>query len=125
MKVLIIDDEYHSRLLLEEILGEYDDELEIIGAEFGMEGFEIIKSEKPDIVFLDVMLPIHDGKEICKQIKNESGLELISVVLVSASSMEYDQPDEARIGADAFIRKPFSTRKVIKVIEEILRKRKV
>jgi len=125
MKVLIIDDEYHSRLLLEEILGEYDDELEIMSAEFGMEGFEIIKREKPDIVFLDVMLPIHDGKEICKQIKNESDLELISVVLVSASSMEYDQPDEARIGADAFIRKPFSTRKVIKVIEEILRKRKV
>lgn len=122
-KILIIDDEYHSRLLLEEILEEYDRELKIMTAEFGREGFEIIKKEKPDVVFLDVMLPVNSGKEICHKIKNESDLEGVSVVLTSAGNMEYSQLEKAGIGADAYIRKPFSMKKIIETLEEILKKK--
>ena len=122
-KILIIDDEYHSRLLLQEFLEEYDSKLKIMTAEFGEDGFKIIKSEKPDVVFLDVMLPVNGGKEICHEIKNESDLEGVSVVLTSAGNMEYSQLEKAEIGADAYIRKPFSMKKVIKTLEKILEKK--
>lgn len=124
-KVLIIDDEYHSRLLLEEILEEYDESLEIMWAEFGSEGFEIIKREKPDIIFLDVFLPVMNGNEICRKIKEDPCLKTISVVLTSARNIELDQLHRSKICADAYIQKPFSMKKVFKILEQILKKGKL
>jgi CheY-like chemotaxis protein len=71
-KLLIVDDEPHIRLLLEQTLEELEDhDVEILTATNGLEALETIRSEKPNLVFLDVMMPKMNGYEVCQQIKGD------------------------------------------------------
>ena len=71
-KLLIVDDEPHIRLLLEQTLEELEDhDVEILTATNGLEALETIRSEKPNLVFLDVMMPKMNGYEVCQHIKGD------------------------------------------------------
>ena len=71
-KLLIVDDEPHIRLLLEQTLEELEDhDVEILTATNGLEALETLRSEKPNLVFLDVMMPKMNGYEVCQQIKGD------------------------------------------------------
>ena len=74
-KILIVDDEAHIRMLIEQTLEELEDEgVEFLTAENGEIALEIIQQEKPQLVFLDVMMPKMNGMEVCKRVKKELGL---------------------------------------------------
>lgn len=122
-KILIIDDEYYSRLLLEEIIEDYNKDIVIISEELNINTFEMIKEEKPDVLFLDVMMPVADGREICRRIKNDPELKNVCVILISARNFEAYSFKNGKYQADAYIQKPFSTKKVIKKMEEVFIKR--
>ena len=69
-KILIVDDEPHIRMLIEQTLEELEDEgVEFLTAENGEIAFEIIQKEKPQLVFLDVMMPKMNGMEVCRKVK--------------------------------------------------------
>ena len=71
-KILIVDDEAHIRMLIEQTLEDLEDEgVEIITATNGEEALDAIKTEKPNLVFLDVMMPKMSGFEVCQMVKNE------------------------------------------------------
>ena len=71
-KILIVDDEPHIRLLMEQTLEELEDKgVELLFADNGEIALEIIKSEKPQLVFLDVMMPIMDGFTLTKELRDE------------------------------------------------------
>lgn len=73
---MIVDDEPHVRLLIEQTLEELEDEgVELLFAENGEVALEIIKSEKPQLVFLDVMMPKMYGFDVCNWVKHKLGLE--------------------------------------------------
>ena len=120
-KVLIADDEPHIRLLLEQTLEDLEDEgLEIFIAENGAEALDSIKENKPDMVFLDVMMPKMNGFEVCSEVKNNLKISDIYIVLLTAKGQEIDKLKGMESGADMYMTKPFNPDDILKKVREIL-----
>lgn len=120
-KILIADDEPHIRLLLGRILEEFEDEgIEILVANDGSEALEIIKTEVPDLIFLDVMMPIINGFDVCQKVKNELGLEDIYIVMLTAKGQEIDKQRGLDVGANIYVTKPFDPDKIIEITNALL-----
>ncbi|HMK60891.1 MAG TPA: response regulator [Dissulfurispiraceae bacterium] len=121
-KVLIVDDEPLIRILLEQSLEEFVDHgVSILTAENGLEAIEIIKKERPELVFLDVMMPKMNGFEVCNMVKKELQFKDICIVMVTAKGQEQDKIKAEEVGTDYYITKPFSIRDVINKVSEILK----
>jgi DNA-binding response OmpR family regulator len=107
-KLLIVDDEAYIRLLIERALEELEDEgVELLTATNGEEALEIIKAEKPQLVFLDVMMPKMNGFEVCQAVKRELGLTDVYIIMLTAKGQEFDKQRGEEVGADTYMTKPF------------------
>jgi len=107
-KVLIVDDEVHIRTLIEQTLEDLEDEgIELLTANNGLEALELIQAERPNLVFLDVMMPKMNGFDVCHAVKNELGLKDVYVVMLTAKGQEFDKQRGAEVGADVYMTKPF------------------
>ena len=107
-KVLIVDDEAHIRMLIEQTLEELEDEgVEFFEAENGEDALALISEEKPQLVFLDVMMPKMNGMEVCRRVKKELLLDNIYIVLLTAKGQEIDRLKGQEVGADVYLTKPF------------------
>lgn len=121
-KILIVDDEPHIRLLLEQTLEDFEDEgVELSSASNGLEALEIIKSEKPELVFLDVMMPKMNGFDVCNTVKKELGMNDIYIVMLTAKGQEFDKQKGKDVGADIYMTKPFNPDEIIAKAAEILK----
>ena len=106
--VLIVDDEQHIRLLIEQALEELPTMAStLFTAADGEEALEVIEAQHPDLVFLDVMMPRKNGFEVCRAVKQELGLTDTHVVLLTAKGQAYDREQGMAAGADAYLTKPF------------------
>lgn len=120
-KILIADDEPHIRLLLERTLEDFEDAgVEIMTANDGAEALDIIESEQPALVFLDVMMPRVNGFDVCQKAKRELGLENSTIVMLTAKGQEIDKQRGLEVGADLYITKPFDPDKIIEIAERSL-----
>ncbi len=120
-KILIVDDEPHIMLLMEQTLEELEDEgVELLTARDGKEAIEVIKSEKPQLVFLDVMMPKLNGFDVCNTVKNELKLTEIYIIMLTAKGQEFDKQKGQEAGADLYMTKPFDPDEVVKKSLEIL-----
>lgn len=107
-KILVCDDEPHIRMLLEQTLEDLEDEgVEILVGTNGAEGLQLILEHKPDLVFLDVMMPKMSGFEVCERAKKEHGLTGVVIVLLTAKGQEVDREKGFAAGADEYLTKPF------------------
>lgn len=105
-KILIIDDEHHIRLLLEQSLEELEEKgVEILFAENGNEGIEMIMQHLPKLVFLDIMMPELDGYEVCRRVKKI--VKDVYIILLTAKGQEADKEKGFECGADEYMTKPF------------------
>lgn len=119
-KVLVVDDEKP----IVEIL-KYNLEKEgyhVITAFDGEEALAMVKKENPDVVILDIMLPVKDGFTVCREIRASMDLPII---MLTAKEMEMDKVLGLELGADDYVTKPFSSREVVARIKAILRRSKV
>ncbi len=108
MKILICDDEPYIRMLLEQTLEDLEDEgVELLIASNGQEGYDLIVAEKPQLVFLDVMMPKLSGFEVCEKVKQQPELQHIHIVLLTAKGQEADKEKGLSLGANEYITKPF------------------
>ena len=116
-KILIADDEAQIR----EILRIYFEKegFEVIEAEDGAAAILKVQSEKPDILLLDIMMPVLDGIEVCKQVRKMSDLPII---MVTAKDDDDDRIAGLEIGADDYITKPFNSREVVARVKAVLRR---
>ena len=108
-RILIVEDEPQINRLIELVLisaGYY----KIQKAFDGLKALEIIKTDKPDLVLLDVMIPELDGFNLCKRIKNDASLKSIQVIMLTARKMEEDILKGFENGAIDYISKPFSNK---------------
>lgn len=120
-KILIVDDEVNNRLLLEEILEEFKDQgVEIFLAEDGKQALDIIISEKPNLIFLDIMMPTINGYEVCNIVKKELKLLDIYIVLLTAKGQAEDKHRGFDVLCDKYITKPFYFNEVLTIAENIL-----
>lgn len=120
-KILIVDDEPHIRLLLEQTLEELEDEgVELIMAENGEEALELIKAERPRLVFLDIMMPKMNGFDVCRAVKNELDMKDVYVVMLTAKGQEFDKQKGNEAGADIYMTKPFNPDEIVEKAREVL-----
>lgn len=120
-KLLIVDDEPHIRMLIEQTLEDLEDEgVEFLSAENGEQALEIIQSENPELVFLDVMMPKMNGMEVCRRVKKELLLHNIFIVLLTAKGQELDRLKGQEVGADIYMTKPFDPEVILAKAREVL-----
>jgi DNA-binding response OmpR family regulator len=121
-KVLIVDDEPNILILMEQALEKLEDEddVELLTARDGLEALNIIKKEKPDLVFLDVMMPKMSGLEVCNTVKNELGMENVYIIMLTAKGQEYDKQSGMAVGANLYMTKPFRPKEVLVKAREVL-----
>jgi DNA-binding response OmpR family regulator len=120
-KILIVDDEAHIRMLIEQTLEELEDEgVEFLTAENGEIALEIIQQEKPQLVFLDVMMPKMNGMDVCKKVKKELGLNDVYIALLTAKGQELDRQKGQEVGADVYMTKPFDPEVILRKARDVL-----
>jgi DNA-binding response OmpR family regulator len=121
-KILIVDDEAHIRMLIEQTLEDLEDEgVDFFTAENGEIALEIIQSEKPNLVFLDVMMPKMNGMEVCRKVKQEMGLQDVFIILLTAKGQELDRQKGKDVGADIYMTKPFDPEALLTKAKEVLK----
>jgi len=120
-RVLIVDDEAHIRLLIEMLLEDFEnDGVELLMAENGQEGLDMVQEYRPDLVFLDVMMPEVNGFEVCRTIKKEWGMVDITVVLLTAKGQRQDHQQGEEVGADRYVTKPFNPDELLDLVSGVL-----
>lgn len=120
-KILIVDDEAHIRSLIKQTLEELEDQdVELLSASNGEEGLEMIKSERPSLVFLDVMMPKMNGFDVCQKVKNELKLKDVYIIMLTAKGQSLDKQKGGDVGADVYMTKPFDPDQLLNKAAEVL-----
>lgn len=118
-KILIVDDEPFIRVLLKQTLEDLEDKgVELLLAADGEEGIEIALNERPNLIFLDVMMPYVSGYEVCQRVKAQDSA--IYVILLTAKGQAMDKERGAEVGADEYVTKPFDPDYVLEKAATIL-----
>ncbi|MEM9978809.1 MAG: response regulator [Cyanobacteria bacterium P01_D01_bin.2] len=119
--ILIVDDEAHIRVLMEQTLEDLEDHgVELLLAANGVEALELIKSKRPDLVFLDVMMPKLNGFEVCQAVKENVATRHIYIIMLTAKGQALDQRQGHDVGANLYMTKPFDPDEVLAKAVEIL-----
>ena len=106
---MIIDDEPIIAEGLSKIIPWSQWNAEVVAvAPDGLTGQTLIREKKPDLIISDIMMPVMDGIEFCRCVKNKLELSHIPVILLTAKNKEEDRAEAYEVGADAFISKPFN-----------------
>ena len=114
--VLLVDDSEFMRNLLREIL---EDEFEIVGeAENGVEAVELYKQHRPDLVMMDIVMPIRDGIEATGNIKQLDSNA--NVIMCTSIGQEEKMKKAVKAGADGYITKPFQKPSVMDAINNVI-----
>jgi DNA-binding response OmpR family regulator len=117
-RVLIVEDEESILLSLEFLLGKEGHA--VSAARDGAEALRLLEAQPPDLVLLDVMLPLIDGFELCRRIRAMPALAATRIMLVTARGREAEVARGLALGADAYLTKPFSTRELMEKVRDLL-----
>ena len=117
-KILIADDEAHIRELVAATLG--SEKYEIFEASNGKEALNEARSIAPDLVLLDVGMPVMDGIEVCRLLKEAPETTSIRIIMLTAYGQDSDREHGATAGADDYFVKPFSPTALLDKVHEIL-----
>lgn len=117
-KILIVDDEPNIVMTLEYTFKKNN--FEVFIARDGQEALEILKTQFPDVIILDIMMPLVDGFETLHQIRHNENLNHCKVIFLSAKNKESDIEKGLTLGADAYLTKPFSLKKVVEQVHVLL-----
>jgi two-component system alkaline phosphatase synthesis response regulator PhoP len=120
-KILLVDDEPFILTLLEQTLEEFEEKgVILLKAMNGEDALRLAQTERPDLVFLDIMMPRLSGYEVCQRIKEDADLDSIYVILLTARGQETDRERGIDVGADEYMTKPFDPDVIIQRTQEIL-----
>ena len=119
-KIAIVDDEVHIRALLEQTLEDLEGEPELLTAANGAEGLALIERERPQLVFLDVMMPLMNGYEVCAAVRQNPALAGTTIVMLTAKGQESDRTRGLETGAHYFVTKPFDPDEILDLARGIL-----
>lgn len=118
-QILIVDDEAFIRVLLKQTLEDLEDMgVDLLVAADGEEGVEIALRRRPDLIFLDVMMPKMNGYEVCKRIKE--GDSQAYIMLLTAKGQAIDKEKGLAVGANEYVTKPFDPDYILERAAEVL-----
>ncbi len=115
-KILIVDDSRTSRRILRNLL--IEEGYDVVEAENGEDGIQKYKEETPDMVTMDITMPVKDGLEALKEIKEfDSGAK---VIMVTAAGQESKVMEAVKLGAAEFVTKPFEKDKIVDTVRKVV-----
>jgi len=113
-KILVVEDVDFNRDLIVQLL---EDKYQVIEAVNGKEGIEIAQRERPDLILMDLSLPIMDGWEATRRLKANADLRLIPVIALTAHAMKGDEEKALAAGCDDYLAKPINEDELMAKIE--------
>ena len=119
-KVLIVDDEENILELMRFNLE--NSGYKVLTAQNGIDALKLAKSEIPQLILLDLMLPGMDGYDVCKEIRRDNNISHIPIIMITAKGEEVDKILGLELGADDYITKPFSIRELLARAKAVLRR---
>ena len=117
-RILVVDDEIYIVHILEFSL--MMEGYTVLTASNGEDALKVIDQDQPDLVVLDIMMPKLDGYEVCRRLREDERFQSLPVILLSAKGRPVDRETGLAAGADDYITKPFSPRKLLEKIRELL-----
>jgi two-component system, cell cycle response regulator DivK len=120
-RILIIEDQEDNRRILRDLLQSVG--FELFEATTGEEGVRLAETAHPDLILMDVQMPVLDGYQATRQIKARAELRNIPIIVVTSYALSGDDAKAKAAGADAYVAKPFSPRKLLATIREFLPQR--
>ena len=119
-KILVVDDEEHILELISFNLT--NDGYKVIKANNGIDAVRLAIEEKPNLILLDLMIPGKDGYDVCREVRSNSEIRNIPIIMLTAKSEELDKILGLELGADDYITKPFSVRELLARVKAVLRR---
>ena len=116
-KILVVDDDTNISELLRLYLEK--DGYSVITCTDGQQAIELEKSEKPDLMLLDIMLPKFDGWQVCREVRKTSD---VPIIMITAKSETFDKILGLELGADDYVSKPFDAKEVVARVKAVLRR---
>ena len=117
-RILVIEDQEDNRIILRDLLTSAD--FEVIEALNGQEGVDMAEAERPDLILMDIQLPVLDGYEATRRIKAKPSLSQIPIIAVTSYALSGDEAKAMAAGCDGYITKPFSPRLLLEKVREFL-----
>jgi DNA-binding response OmpR family regulator len=119
-KILVIEDDPATSRLVDYSLRH--DGFDVIRAANGLEGIRKARTEAPDLVILDVMLPGMDGFEICHRLRADAATARLPILMFSAKAQEIDKDTGLKVGADEYLTKPAAPAEIVSRVKKLLAK---
>lgn len=117
-KILVVEDQEDNRQILRDLLASAG--YEMSEAENGEEALTAVAKERPDLILMDLQLPIMDGYEATRRIKADPKTRMIPIIVVSSYALSGDETKALEAGCDAYVTKPYSPRALLAKIKEFL-----
>ena len=117
-QILVVEDQEDNRIILRDLLTSVG--FDVIEAVNGQDGVALAESEKPDLILMDIQLPVIDGYEATRQIKANPALESIPVIAVTSYALSGDESKATAAGCDGYVTKPFRPRDLLAKVREFL-----
>ena len=119
-RILVVEDQEDNRQILRDLLGSADYEMD--EAENGQEAIDAVAKQRPDLILMDIQLPIMDGYEATRRIKGNPATKDIPIIVVTSYALSGDEGKARDAGCDAYVTKPYSPRQLLAKIREYLPK---
>lgn len=116
--ILIADDEQNIVISLEFLMKR--EGFVVLIAQDGEEAADKIRSERPDLVLLDVMMPKKSGFEVCQEVRSDPALQDVRILMLTAKGRDTEVAKGLALGADAYMTKPFSTKELVAKVHQLL-----
>jgi two-component system cell cycle response regulator DivK len=117
-KILVVEDTEDNRQIMRDVLSNagYD----LVEAQTGEEGVEMAGAHRPDLILMDIQLPVLDGYEATRRIKGDPALRHIPIIAVTSYALSGDEAKTRAAGCDGYVAKPFSPRQLLLKVREFL-----
>ena len=117
-RILVVEDQEDNRRIIRDLLASAG--YELIEAMDGEAGVRLAETERPDLILMDIQLPVLDGHEATRRIKSNPELSAIPLIVVTSYALSGDDVKATEAGSDAYVAKPFSPRQLLAKIREFL-----
>jgi two-component system cell cycle response regulator DivK len=116
--ILVVEDQEDNRQILRDLLGASG--YEMLEAENGADALTAVANRRPDLILMDIQLPIMDGYETTRRLKADPNTKSIPVIVVTSYALSGDESKARNSGCDAYVTKPYSPRALLAKIKEFL-----
>jgi len=117
-RILVVEDQEDNRRILRDLLGNAG--YELVEVESGEEAVTAVGMRRPDLIVMDIQLPVMDGYEAARRIKSDPNMKAVPIIAVTSYALAGDEDKARAAGCNAYISKPFSPRALLEKVREYL-----